>query len=152
METEVERKEMNGLKQSANRQGGLHADEASPPTEAQRIYIASLARDAGLKVDVSGIPDRKAASLFIERLRLLNRRMGNSSDDNRDRKVAFGLATKLIFRRYLDQQKDPRKWKRFWKDVYAFYGEYCRHQQLATVGSRIEGHLAPSVPWPIRGR
>ena len=53
----------------------------------------------------------------------------------RDRKVAFGMATKLVFNRYRGQQRDPLKWKRFWKDVRKFHRAYEREQQLAVGGS-----------------
>lgn len=101
------------------------------PSEKQRAYIAALGRTAGLNVDVSKIEDSEQASRLIERLKLLASRMNGNGFDLRDKRVAFGLATKLVFRRYCEQQKDPTKWKRFWKDVNLFYTAYQKHQELA---------------------
>lgn len=121
----------------------FHNEEANgkagnaEPTPQQKGYIAALARAAGLSVDVSKVRDRQSASTLIERLRLLARRSnGNGFDaEQRDRRIAFGMATKLVFRRYLDQQKDPAKWKQFWKDVHAFYKSYQTEQEAAVAGS-----------------
>lgn len=104
------------------------------PSEKQKTYIVSLAKTVGLKVDVSTIRDKESASRFIERLKQLSSQMnGNGhAHELRDKRIAFGMATKLMFRRYSEQQKDPTKWKRFWKDVHAFYKAYQEEQELAT--------------------
>ncbi|MDA2927108.1 transposase [Acidobacteria bacterium AH-259-G07] len=49
----------------------------------------------------------------------------------RDKRIAFGMATKLMFRRYREQQRDPLKWKRFWKDVNILFKAYLEEQERA---------------------
>ena len=90
----------------------------------------------GLTFDVSRIQTREQASALIEKLRLLGRCMNGRGYDAelRDRRVAFGMATKLVFRRYREQQRDPTKWRRFWKDVECFYRSYQEQQELAISG------------------
>ena len=110
----------------------------SEPSRLQRGYILTLAKSVGLKVDVSKIESKERASRAIDSLKLLNRRMNGTAfhDQERNRRAAFGLATKLFFKRYSDQQRDPLKWKQFWKDVQKFYRRYVREQELAVVDSR----------------
>lgn len=52
----------------------------------------------------------------------------------RDKRVAFGVATKLLFRRYADKGKNPIRAKQFWSDVRAFYTAYQQEQELAVSG------------------
>ena len=41
------------------------------------------------------------------------------------------MVTKLMFSRYRQQQKDPLKWKGFWKDVNILFVTYLEHQEEA---------------------
>ena len=88
------------------------------------IGFKPMEDSVGLKVDVSKIETKEQASRLIDRLKLLNHRMNGTTvhDDSRDRRVAFGMATKLFFTRYSDQQK----WKQFWKDGHTFYRQYLQ--------------------------
>lgn len=103
------------------------------PTEKQKAYILALGRTVGLLVNVDKIPDRQKAGELIQKLQRIRGQMnGNShAPEIRDKRIAYGMATKLLFKRYLDQQRDPLKWKRFWQDVEGFYREYERHQETA---------------------
>ena len=138
-ETKLEHVEASQTDKPLNGNRGANAVESgsrNEPTERQIGYIQSLAQRTGLQLDVSKIRDRDQASRMIAHLKLLNARMNGNRfrDDGRNRKVAFGMATKLIFRRYSEQQKDPTKWKRFWRDVHSFYDAYQEQQELAVVG------------------
>ena len=97
------------------------------PSEKQKEYIVALAKEVGLEVDVSRLKDRKKASLLIDRLKQLNRQMNGHSNE---RKAAFGFATQLVFGKFVENGKDPVKYKRFWKDVRHFYEEYTKHQDI----------------------
>lgn len=109
-----------------------------PPSERQKGYITALAKNVGLKIDITKVKDKKEASVIIERFKQLNRQMnGNAygnNNDLRDKKVAFGLATKLVFRQYSEKQKDPIRFKKFWTDVQKFYKAYQEHQEEAILG------------------
>ena len=123
-----ERKEYKGT-------GGEVAKESASPK--QKAYIAVLAKAAGMKIDVSTIDDKEKATRLIDGLKLLNARMNGNGFYVRDRRVAFGLATKLIFASYLRRETDPAKWSRsqFWSGVRNFYADYLEQQELAVVGS-----------------
>ena len=112
---------------------GQGKDERKP-TEKQIAYIVALGRAVGIKIHTDKIASNSQASAMIERLKYLNLSMnGNNGSDLRDKRVAFGMSTKLIFRRYADKEKDFRKSKKFWQDVRAFYQEYQDHQEKATL-------------------
>ena len=81
--------------------GGI-ADE---PSARQKAYIQALARAAGLKMDVSTIGDKAKATRIIDSLKLLNKRMNGDAFDVRDRRVAFGLSTKLVFASYAGRER-----------------------------------------------
>ena len=105
------------------------------PSQRQLEYIAVLAEETGSQVDMATIPTGHDPSRLIEELKAKRNgandvRNGNGAD-LRDRGIAFGIATKLVFKRYSDQQKDPKKGKRFWKDVEAFYRAYQQQQEKA---------------------
>ena len=117
----------------------VHQDgRGEEPTRLQRGYILTLAKSVGLRVDVTKIESKEQASRAIDRLKLLNSRMNGSSfhDDSRDSRAAFGMVTKLMFRRYSAQQRDPLKWKQFWKDVTKFYRRYLEEQEHAIAKTR----------------
>jgi len=109
------------------------------PSEKQKAYMITLARTVGLRFNVSKIRDKAKASQLIERLKALNRQMNGKSleAELRDKRVAFGMATKLVFRRYQEQQKEPMKWKRFWADVEAFYRTYTEEQEKAVLDAGV---------------
>ena len=116
MENEGKNKEVNGREQFE-----------IEPSEKQKEFIIALGKEVGLEMGVSKIKDRKHASLLIDRLRQLRRKMNRNNDERRS---AFGFATKLVFENYSDHGKDPIKYKRFWKDVRLFYEEYTKHQEI----------------------
>lgn len=103
------------------------------PSKKQIAYIVSLARSVGLRIDIAKIDSNVKASSLIERLKLLSRQMnGNSAMyELRDKKVTFGMATKLVFKKYLDRHRDYRKSKSFWKEVEEFYRQYQEKQAIA---------------------
>ena len=113
--------------QSAKRDGG---QGISP---RQRTYIVALAREAGLSVDASQVRTREEASHLIERLKALNGTANGKSFDPelRDKRVAFGMATKLVFKKYMDRHKEVRRSKKFWHEVVEFYTEYQKQQESA---------------------
>jgi len=110
------------------------------PSARQKAYIQALARTAGLKMDVSTIGDKAKAARIIDSLKLLSGRMNGNSSDVRDKRVAFGMATKLVFASYAGRERDISKWnpKKFWDEVRSFYADYLQQQELAVVGSRME--------------
>ena len=67
----------------------------------------------------------------------MNSKMNGIShhEESRDQSAAFGMVTKLMFRRYSHQQRDPLKWKQFWKDVAKFYRRYLEEQEHAIIGA-----------------
>ena len=129
------------IQQVPHHQAESGSDNESGPSDRQKTYILTLAKTAGLRVDVSTIRDRHSASRFIETLRLLSKRMHGSGTDYglRDRRIAFGMATKLIFHKYLDRHKEFRRSEKFWHEVAEFYGEYQKRQE------QILGPPAPQI-------
>lgn len=97
----------------------------------QRAYIVALAREAGLSVDASQVKSREEASHLIERLKAMNGSTNGKSFDPelRDKRVAFGMATKLVFKKYMDRHKEVRRSKKFWHEVEEFYREYQKQQE-----------------------
>jgi len=109
--------------------------EERKPTEKQIAYIVALSRAVGMKVNTEKIGSNSQASALIEKLKLINQRInGNGGTDLRDKRVAFGLATKLISRRYADKEKDFKKSRKFWQDVRSFYEEYLEQQEQVVLG------------------
>ena len=60
-----------------------------------------------------------------------NGRSQNNDNDSRDRKAAYGLAVKLVLKRYQQLNIDYKKSGSFWKDVDEFYQQYLQHQDRA---------------------
>jgi hypothetical protein len=130
---EATRKQREDEQWARYHQPGPHGtDTKASPSDRQKTYILTLAKTVGLKVDVSTIRDRDSASRFIERLRLLSRQMHGSAPDYeaRDRRIAFGMATKLIFAKYLDRHKEFRRSEKFWNEVEELYREYHKRQAV----------------------
>lgn len=114
-------------------------------SEQQRRYIYFLARNVGLKVDVSKIGTREQASACIDRLKQMNANNGNKTPvdwELKDRKTAFGLATKLVFSLYVDRGRNPATTEGFWKDVYKFYQQHQEKQELV-FRENVNGDLSP---------
>ena len=117
------------------------------PSERKKSYIVGLSRRVGLKINIERVQDREAASRLIEQLRTLHGRVnGNGhqqSSELRDRKVAFGMTTKLVYRKWVDLHHNPGKSERFWKEVVELFTEYEKHQETALSGfvsaSELEG-------------
>ena len=105
------------------------------PSQRQLEYITLLADEMGSQVDLAAVQTGQEASQLIENLKAKKNGVNGFRNGNgvelRDKRVAFGMATKLVFKRYSDQQKDPKKWKRFWKDVEAFYRAYQEQEEKA---------------------
>jgi len=106
------------------------------PSERQIAYIVSLAKTVGLRIDIGRIDNIAKASSIIERMKMLSRIRQlngfNNGNEIRDKRIAFGMATKFIFKKYLDWHKDYRKLKGFWKEVEEFYRQYQERQEMAT--------------------
>jgi len=100
------------------------------PTDKQMAFIVALARKLGMKIDIAKISDKKTASQVIEKLKNMSAQIkGNSGGDYAGKGAAFGMATKLVFRRYCDLMKDPLNSNRFWLDVNYFYKRYQEFQE-----------------------
>ena len=69
---------------------------------------------------------------MIEEL-IAKRNGGTASNgsDLKDRKCGYGLATKLIFGKYLEAGKNHMGSEQFWKEVDEFYSQYMEHQGRA---------------------
>lgn len=128
------------VKQERRSEQRINRGAADEPSARQKAYIQALASAAGLKMDVSTIVDRQKATRIIDSLKLLNQRMNAEGFDTRDRRVAFGMATKLVFASYAGRERDISKWnpKKFWDEVRSFYVTYLQEQELAVVGNRME--------------
>ena len=116
------------------------------PSERQKSYIVGLSRRVGLKINIERVQDREAASRLIEQLRTLHGRAnGNGyqqSSELRDKRVAFGMATKLVYRKWVETHYTPGKSKRFWKEVSDLFREYEKHQETALSGFVSASELA----------
>jgi len=128
-------------KQTADEQWNKYHDnrenkDIRKPTQRQIAYIVSLAKTVGLKVKLERIDSTTKASSLIERLKMLSRQMNGYSAvyESRDKKVAFGMVTKLVFKKYLDSRKDYRKLKGFWKEVEELYRQYQKNQERIIQG------------------
>lgn len=120
--------------------------QVQKPSEKQKTYIVQLGRRVGLKIDLSRVDSREAASRLIDQLRQLHGRMnGNgqqSTNELRDKRVAFGMATKLVYRKWVDLHHTPGKSKRFWKEVTELFEEYEKQQEVAVCSFTSASELA----------
>lgn len=118
----------------------VNGEAVEEPSARQKAYIQALARAAGLNMDIATIQDKQKATRIIDSLKLLNARTNGNVSDVRDRRIAFGMATKLVFVSYARREMDMSKWspKQFWDEVRNFYADYMRQQELAVVGNRME--------------
>lgn len=91
-------------------------------------------------MDMSTIQDKQKAARIIDSLKLLNARSNGNVSDVRDKRIAFGMATKLVFASYAGRERDILKWspKKFWDEVRSFYADYLQQQDLAVLGNRID--------------
>ena len=117
--------------QSANIGNG----RKEPASWPQKKYIAILAKSAGLKVNLDSVEDKEKAAQLIDSLKLLNSRVNGNSIELRDKRIAFGLSTKLVFEKYVATQKGPMDWNKFWNDVERFYSQYLSRQEVAALGA-----------------
>jgi len=118
----------------------------SEPSKKQKTYILTLARMAGVRVDIARVTSRAKASEVIEKLKGMNSKpvalpVTNTATnvDEREKRIAFGLATKLMFRRYSDHNWNPASDKDFWNDVAKLYSAYLTNQAQFTNGKTAEG-------------
>lgn len=125
--------EKEAIDEQWNRYHDAKRESAQAISPRQRAYIVALAREVGLSVDASQVKSREEASRLIERLKVLNGTANGKSFDPelRDRRVAFGMATKLVFKKYMDRHKEVRKSKKFWQEVAELYREYQKQQESA---------------------
>lgn len=133
-EAVLERIEKDRMDEQWQKQQEADAEEnGSSASEKQKAYIVTLARTVGLRMDISKVQSREEASRLIENLKLMSKRQnGNGfSTDLRDKRVAFGMATKLLFKKYIDRHKEVRRSKKFWQEVAEFYRDYNEHQERA---------------------
>ena len=101
------------------------------PTEKQMNAIRKLARATKSNVNLDSIGSKKEASKLIDKLiAKRNGTNGNGGGDCRERKVAYGLAVKLVFVRYQQLSTNYRT-EEFWREVDEFYGKYMEHQDRA---------------------
>lgn len=122
------------MRQETQRESG-----GDTPTEKQISYLKRLAAGAGKTVDVSGMSKREVSRL-IDELRDTTEKPGGSGNgngrrnrtDDHDRRIAFGMATKLVYQRYLKTGEGVPNSERFWKDVKAFFEAYGKEQERAT--------------------
>jgi len=118
-------------------------EKNSEPSEKQKTYILALARMVGVRVDIARISDKAKASEVIEKLKSMNRQAATQAAtpnvDEREKRIAFGLATKLMFRRYSDHNWNPVADKDFWNDVAKLYSAYLTNQAQFTNGKTAEG-------------
>jgi translation elongation factor EF-1beta len=102
------------------------------PSGRQIAYIANLPKTVGVRIDISEIDSGIKASSLIEKLKMLSKQMnGSNVNELRDKRIAFGMAAKLVFKKYLDTHRDYRKVKRFWDEVDSFYKAYQLRQEQA---------------------
>ena len=102
------------------------------PTEKQLNAIRKLARATKSSINLSKLASKQDASKIIDEL-IAKRNGGsqNNNSDSRDRKAAYGLAVKLVLKRYQQLNIDYKKSGDFWKDVDDFYQQYLQHQDRA---------------------
>lgn len=112
--------------------GDIESEDSRPASAKQLSYIEALAREAGVKVNLEPIETSAQASKVITRLKQLSGQ--KPGVDLRDSRVAFGMATKLVFKKYADSHRDYRKAKSFWREVREFYLAYQREQESAVRG------------------
>ena len=104
------------------------------PTEKQLNAIRKLARATKSSVNLNNITSKQEASKIIDALIEKRNGKSNSNINNnelRDKRVAYGMATKLVFRKYQQLNIDYKKAENFWKDVDDFYKQYLQHQDRA---------------------
>lgn len=114
------------------------------PSDRQKSYIVDLARDVGMKIDITKIDNRQKASKLIDNLEGLKRKGNvkqNGVSEVRDKRIAYGMATKLVFKKYTDRHKEIRKSKKFWQEVNDFYNEYLKQQGEAIYNNFTNGRL-----------
>jgi len=108
----------------------------SAPTDKQLNAIRKLARMTNTSVDMDSIRTKQEASKILDELIPKGNLKGKdnsstkSGNDCREKKVAYGLAVKLVFARYQQLSMDTNA-ESFWSDVDEFYQQYLEHQDRA---------------------
>ena len=101
------------------------------PTEKQLNAIRKLARMSNTSIDVDSIRTKQEASRILDELIPKGNPKGrNDNTDCREKKMAYGLAVKLVFARYQQLSMDTKS-ESFWSDVDEFYQQYLEHQDRA---------------------
>ena len=95
--------------------------------------IRRLARKTNSSVDLNKVTSKQEASDLIKNL--LVKQNGNGSNvsngyDCREKKIAYGLAMKLVFARYQQSNMNTKE-DGFWNAVEELYQQYLKHQDRA---------------------
>jgi len=111
----------------------MEVQKMDKPTEKQLNAIRNLARATKSSVNLNKIASKQEASKIIDELigKRNNNNNNNHDSELKDKKAAYGLATKLVFCRYKQLNIDYKKAENFWKDVEDFYKQYLQHQDRA---------------------
>lgn len=103
------------------------------PTNKQIAAISRLARLTKSSVDMNKVSTKQQASELIEEL--IAKRSGAKGtakgSNGNDSKCAYGMATKLVFSKYLEFEMDYRKVESFWDEVDEFYRTYVKRMSQA---------------------
>lgn len=131
MEQEVVEKERTDEQWNKYRTASKESTDKKP-SQKQIAYIISLAKSVGIRINIEKIDSNTKASSLIQKLKLVSQQInGSNGYELRDKRVAFGMATKLVFRKYMDMHKDYKKSKSFWKEVEELYQQYQERQKTA---------------------
>ena len=115
------------------------------PTEKQLRYLGRLVKAAGRTTNLADLSKNEASALIDELSNngqntkgvLNNGTHESGSYDERDRKAAFGMATKLVYQRYLTIGAVPPNGEGFWKKVREFFEEYEKERERVFSLSRF---------------
>jgi len=118
-----------------------------PASAEQKGFIYGLVRDLGVDVDMNRIRTSQQASVAIKKLKAMAEARGlrkkapeaagrveqraQPAPDAKDRKMAYGMATKLVFSQYVQENRAPLRSEGFWADVRTFYNAYMKNQEAA---------------------
>ncbi len=133
------------------RQWGRNGSQRdNTPSARQLAFITTLAQRVGKQVNVRGIKTKEAASGTIAELLEIGLRIGaatkvsrtasgtsSSAYDERDRRIAFGMSTKLVYSKYttLGRRLDDE----FWPEVRSLYSAYQTEQERAVRSKPLLG-------------
>ena len=83
------------------------------PTEKQMAVIRRLAKQTNTAVDYGSIGSKKRASEVIDKLIGKRKSDSGKGNDCREKKIAYGLAVKLIFQKSIQLNLDYKA-DQFW--------------------------------------